>query len=154
MTEIWLGPLRLRAKVNVTILSLQRIFWSTWPLPTVARPTAALDVSPHIFAGNDGRGKGRIWGRPVRDICLSWSCALLLEGLRWRYCQWNSSLPLMLYRRQSIQSALLTACKIPAIMPLGAQTKREHQSTRTRKAPKMRSPSVPLPLLFSPSQQL
>lgn len=39
----------------------------------------------------------------------------------------------MLYRRQSIQSALFTVCKISAVMPLGAQANREHQSTRTQK---------------------
>lgn len=43
----------------------------------------------------------------------------------------HSSLPLMPYKRQSIQSMLLTVYKVSAIMPLGAQVNREHQSTRT-----------------------
>lgn len=43
----------------------------------------------------------------------------------------HSSLPLMPCKRQSIQSVLLTVCKISSVMPLGAQMNGEHQSTRT-----------------------
>lgn len=85
-------------------------------------------ISPQgMMAGERGAHEEGQLGKFVfhDPVYITW-------GAKIKVCQWNSSLPLMPYRH-SIQSALLIVCKISAIMLLGAQTNREHQSTRTQK---------------------